>query len=161
MYRRTGFCLVMFAALTACYGDARPSSDTARAIANTGSASDTTTAAPELAGTSWRLVRIQSMADSTFTPTDPSHYTITFGADGKASMRVDCNRGSATWSSLAQGQLTFGPAAMTRAACAPGSLFDRVVRDLPYFRTYVLRNGRLHLATMADGAIYEFEPLAR
>jgi para-nitrobenzyl esterase len=72
---------------------------------------------------------------------------------------VDCNRGSATWTSEGSGHLVFGPAAMTKVMCPPESLYNRVVRDLPYFRSYVLRGGNLHLATMADGAIYEFEPM--
>jgi para-nitrobenzyl esterase len=104
-------------------------------------------------------VKIQSMADSTFTPSDPSRYTITFGADGRASLRVDCNRGSATWTSEASGHLVFGPASMTKVMCPPESLYNRVVRDLPYVRSYILRGGKLHLATMADGAIYELEPI--
>ncbi|MGH7677646.1 MAG: carboxypeptidase regulatory-like domain-containing protein [Gemmatimonadaceae bacterium] len=113
----------------------------------------------ELARTSWRLLKIRTMADSTFTPADSALYTIAFGSDGKASMRVDCNSGSATWTSEAPGRLAFGPMALTRAMCPEGSLHDRFGRDMPSVRTYVLRDGRLHLATMADGAIYEFEPL--
>lgn len=167
-------CLAAVATLIACYGGSANSTDTARATAKTGSISETATGVvndsakadastqpgnAELAGTSWRLVEIQSMADSTFTPSDRSRYTISFGTDGRASMRVDCNRGSASWTSTVPGQLTFGQAAMTRAMCPPGSLYDRFVRDLAFVRTYVLKDGKLHLATMADGAIYEFEPL--
>jgi para-nitrobenzyl esterase len=169
--------LTMFLALaTACYGGSRETADTALATsksapdvqARPGEANDTTkvgatsTATParsELAGTTWRLVKIQSMADSTFTPNERSGYTIEFGANGRAAMRVDCNRGSASWTSSAPGHVEFGLAAVTRAMCPPGSLHDRFLRDLPYFRSYVLRDGHLHLATMADGAIYEFEPL--
>jgi heat shock protein HslJ len=54
---------------------------------------------PSLAGTSWQLVRIQSMDDKVATPTDRSKYTMTFGADGRVNMRVDCNRGNGTWTS--------------------------------------------------------------
>jgi heat shock protein HslJ len=115
----------------------------------------------DLAGTSWRLVRIRSMGDSTFTPADSAQYTIAFASDGKASMRLDCNTGSATWRSEAPGQLTFGPVALTRAICPDPLLHDRFVRDMPFVRTYVLRDGRLSVATVADGAIYEFEPPSR
>jgi para-nitrobenzyl esterase len=155
MISRRETALVALAALVACYGDVRTTPDTVKAAA------DVATQQPELAGTSWRLVKIESMADSTFTPSDPSRYTIAFGSDGRASLRLDCNRGSANWTSEAKGHLTFGQAAMTRAMCPPESLSSRFARDLEYFRTYVLRDGRLHLATMADGAIYEFEPLTR
>ena len=51
------------------------------------------------------------------------------------------------------------PLALTRAMCPPGSLHDRIVKHWPYFRSYVVQNGHLFLALMADGGIYEFEPL--
>ena len=114
---------------------------------------------PSLSGTSWQLVRIQSMDDKVATPTDRSKYTMTFGADGRVNMRVDCNRGSGTWKSTEASQLVFGPMAMTRAMCPPGSLHDRIVKDLPYVRSYVIKEGHLFVSLMADGGIYEFEPV--
>ena len=101
------------------------------------------------------------MADSTFTPADSAQYTIAFANDGNAKLRVDCNTGSASWMSEQPAQLIFGPMALTRALCSDAVLHDRFVRDMSFVRTYLLRDGRLHLATMADGAIYEFEPLSR
>lgn len=50
--------------------------------------------------------------------------------------------------------------ALTRAMCAPGSLHDRVAKDLANVRSYGLENGHLYLSLMADGGIYEFEPVA-
>ena len=116
---------------------------------------------PSLSGTSWQLVRIQSMDDKVTTPTDRSKYTMTFGADGRVNMRVYCNRGSGTWKSEEASQLVFGPMAMTRAMCPPGSLHDRIVKDMPYVRSYVIKDGHLFLSLMADGGIYEFEPLPK
>jgi para-nitrobenzyl esterase len=49
--------------------------------------------------------------------------------------------------------------ALTRAACPPSPIQDRFVRDLDYVRSYVVADGHLHLSLMADGGIYEFEPL--
>jgi heat shock protein HslJ len=112
-----------------------------------------------LSGTSWRLVDIKSMDDRIFTPDDRSKYTIAFGADGTASIRADCNRGRAPWSSAGENQLRFGALAATRAACPPGSLHDRFVRDMPYVRCYILKDGKLYLSLYADGGIYEFEPV--
>ena len=114
---------------------------------------------PSLSGTSWQLVRIQSMDDKVATPADRSKYTMTFGADGRVNMRVDCNRGSGTWKSAEASQLVFGPMAMTRAMCPPESLHDRIVKDMPYVRSYVIKDGHLFLSLMADGGIYEFEPM--
>jgi hypothetical protein len=48
---------------------------------------------------------------------------------------------------------------MTRGTCPPGSLYDRFISDLDYVRSFVLEDGHLFLATMADGAILEFEPM--
>ncbi|KAA9131660.1 META domain-containing protein [Marinihelvus fidelis] len=117
-------------------------------------------AGSQLADTAWSLVKIQSMDDSVAEPSADTAYTITFNADGRASMQVDCNRGAGSWESVSPGQLTFGPLALTRAMCPPGSIHDRFVRELEYVRTYVMRDGNLYLATMADGSILEFEPLA-
>jgi para-nitrobenzyl esterase len=92
------------------------------------------------------------------TPDDKSKYTLAFGADGLLSARIDCNRGRGGWKSPEKSRLELGPMAVTRAACPPGSLHDRIVKDLPYVRSYVLKDGRLHLSLMADGGTYEFEP---
>jgi para-nitrobenzyl esterase len=119
------------------------------------------TPSPSLSGTSWQLVRIQSMDDKVARPTDRSKYTMTFGADGRVNMLVDCNHGSGTWTSAEASQLVFGPMAMTRAMCPPGSLHDRIVKDMPYVRSYVIKDGHLFLSLMADGGIYEFEPMPK
>jgi para-nitrobenzyl esterase len=42
--------------------------------------------------------------------------------------------------------------------CPPGSLHDQIVREWGYIRSYVLEDGHLFLALMADGGIYELEP---
>lgn len=77
------------------------------------------------------------------------------------SARIDCNRGHGTWTSDGPNLLQFGPMALTRALCPPDSLHDRVVRDLPYVRSYMLQDGHLFLSLMADGGIYEFAPAPR
>ena len=41
--------------------------------------------------------------------------------------------------------------------CPPGSLHDQLVKQLPYVRSYVIREGKLFLSLMADGGTYEFE----
>jgi para-nitrobenzyl esterase len=112
---------------------------------------------PGLAGTLWQLVNFQGSDGTTLRPDDGSKYTIEFAADGQLAARVDCNRGRATWQS-AGSQLQFGPLALTRALCPAGSLHDQIVKQWSYIRSYVIRNGHLFLALMADGGIYEFEP---
>jgi hypothetical protein len=38
-------------------------------------------------------------------------------------------------------------------------LHDRYLAQFPWVRSYVMKDGRLFLATMADGSIVEFEPV--
>jgi para-nitrobenzyl esterase len=109
--------------------------------------------APKLDGTSWQLVKFQGSDDKTLTPDDRAKYTIAFGADGRVSARIDCNRGTGTWKSSGTNQLQFGPLASTRAMCPPGSLYDRIVKDWEFVRSYIFKNGHLFLALMADGGI--------
>jgi heat shock protein HslJ len=103
-------------------------------------------------------------------PPDPANYTLAFGTDGRAIMRLDCNRGSATWkASVAtgdtpgrrSGSLEFGALASTRAICPPSSLEPRVTKALPFVRSYLLVDGRLHLSLFADGGILVFAPAPR
>jgi heat shock protein HslJ len=111
-----------------------------------------------LAGTAWQLVRFQGGDDLVRTPDDRSKYTVEFGADGRTAVRFDCNRGAGAWKSGGPAQIEFGPMATTRAACPPGSLHDQLVKHWPSIRSYVIRDGHLFLALMADGGTYEFEP---
>jgi len=112
-----------------------------------------------LGGTSWQLVKFQGGDGTVLRPDDKSKYTLAFGADGRLSARIDCNRGSGGWKSAGKGQLELGPMAITRAMCPPGSLHDHLVKQLPFVRSYITKEGHLFLSLMADGGIYEFEPL--
>jgi para-nitrobenzyl esterase len=112
-----------------------------------------------LQGTAWRLVTFQGGDDRTLTPDDRSKYTIEFLASGQLAARVDCNRGRGTWKATAAGQLELGPLALTRAKCADGSLHDQIARQCTFIRSFVIKDGHLFLALMADGGIYEFEPV--
>jgi membrane-bound inhibitor of C-type lysozyme len=119
-----------------------------------------TAAGGELVGSSWRLVEFQSNDDSigTVKPDDLARYTLTLGADGRAALRLNCNRGTGPWSSHAtsanSGSFTLGPLAVTKALCPPPSLDQRIARDSQYIRSYLLRDGRLYLNLMADAGTY-------
>jgi heat shock protein HslJ len=119
-----------------------------------------------LADTQWRLVEIQSMDDAqgTAKANDPSLYTMRLNRDGSVSMRLNCNRATGTWKAEpsadpASGRFEFGPLAGTRALCPPPSLDERVTSDARYVRSYLLKDGRLHLSLMADGGIHVWEPM--
>jgi len=114
---------------------------------------------PRLDGTSWQLVRFQGSDGRTLTPDDRSKYTIAFRSFGGLIVRVDCNRGRGTWKSVGPNQIQFEPLTLTLMQCAPGSLHDHILKQWTFVRSYVIRDGHLFLSLMADGGIYEFEPI--
>jgi para-nitrobenzyl esterase len=136
--------LLMFAACTVA-GCAATSSSTGSATAG-------------LQGSSWRLVQIQMGDGATRAAIERSRYTIGFGDNGVLNVRFDCNRGRGSWKSSGPGNVEFGPLALTRAMCPMGSLHDDLVRQWPFVRSYVVKDGRLYLSLMADGGTIEFEP---
>ncbi len=116
--------------------------------------------APTLAGTTWELVQIQSMDDSQgATPIpEPGRYTVSFGDDGQAAFRIDCNRGSASWQAESSdagesGSLIFGPIATTLLMCPPPTVDQQVGTALSNVRGYLFKDGQLHLSLYADGGI--------
>jgi heat shock protein HslJ len=126
-----------------------------------GPAAAATPPADNLGGTSWRLVKFQGGDETILTPDDPAKYTITFQPDGRVSARIDCNRGMGSWRSPGPPQLELGPLALTRMMCPEGSLHDQIARQWTYVRSYMIRDGHLFLSLMADGGIYELEPVSQ
>jgi heat shock protein HslJ len=116
-------------------------------------------ASSELIGISWKLVKIVYSDNTIYKPDDPTKYTLTFQDEEQVAVRIDCNRGYGTWKSSAPGKLEFGPMTATQAMCPPGSLYGLVICDLPNFRSYVLKDGKLFLALMADGGILRIRAL--
>jgi heat shock protein HslJ len=116
-----------------------------------------------LAGTTWRLVAIQSMDDAVGTkrPADPSRYTMRLDADGIMTLRLDCNRATSTWSAEpggdSSGRFEFGPLAATRAICLPPTMGEELAAQAKFVRSYVLKDERLYLGLMADGGIWAWE----
>jgi para-nitrobenzyl esterase len=116
-------------------------------------------AADPLAGSRWQLDSIEYMDDTTFRPDDSAKYTLEFDAAGMVGMQADCNRLRGSYAYTAPSGLEFGALMSTRAACPPESLYNRVVKDMPFVRSFVIKDGRLHLALMADGGIYNYSPM--
>ncbi|MEJ2323012.1 MAG: META domain-containing protein [Gammaproteobacteria bacterium] len=146
------FLLTLLLALFAC--------STALASEQTPSQEDAPEqAAGPLAGTAWQLVKIMSMDDTTYEPRERPLYRLEFRKDGNVSILADCNRGMGSWSSPEEGRLEFGVIASTRALCLPASISEKYLAQFEWVRSYVMKDGHLFLATMADGAIIEFEPL--
>lgn len=123
-------------------------------------------AANLLAGTSWRLVELQSMDDATGArrPEDSSAYTMRLGADGTLAMRLDCNRATGTWTAEPSedgpgGGFELGSLASTRALCPPPSLGQALSSQAEYIRSYLVDGRRLYLSLMADGGIQVWQKM--
>ena len=54
-------------------------------------------------------MKFQGGDDKVLTPDDRNKYTIAFGKDDRVSVRLDCNRGSGTWTSTDAGIYEFEP----------------------------------------------------
>ena len=87
----------------------------------------------------------------------PQNYTVWFGADGRAQMRFDCNRGGGGYE-IAPGRLSFGPLMSTRMACPPASLDNVFIRDLQRVASFFLQDDRLYLELPYDSGTMKFRP---
>ena len=116
---------------------------------------------PGLAGTTWRLVRIQGGDGRTLVPNDPANYMIAFTAGGDLTARIDCNKGRGTWRSSKANELQLSPLALTRMQCPAGSLHDQIAKQWSSIRSYEFKGGHLFLSLPAGGGSYEFEPAPR
>jgi len=117
--------------------------------------------ADPLAGSAWRLERTEYMDDTTATPDGARRYGIAFDADGNVSIQADCNTLAGRYTYTPPSGLEFCLLRSTLAFCGEGSLYDRIRKDMPYVRSFVLKDGQLHVALMADGGIYRFSPAPR
>lgn len=120
-----------------------------------------------LGGSEWRLVEFQSMDDAqgVTRPADPARYTLAFASDGALSARLDCNRGMGTWrndlANATGGTLVFGPMAVTKVLCPEPTMGEWLERQLPNVRNFTIRDGKMHMALMADGGIIVWEPVKK
>jgi heat shock protein HslJ len=111
---------------------------------------------PGIVGPVWQLVEIQSMDDTKVEIDEPSKYELTLGPEGRYFIRADVNRGSGTYT-LKNPSLELRPGPLTMAAPGPDSHHDRYLKELGFVRSFVMKDGHLYLATMADGAILKFQ----
>jgi heat shock protein HslJ len=86
----------------------------------------------------------------------PERYTIRFGPDGRVALRADCNRGNAVYSVGPDRRIALGTIAVTRAACPPGSLSDRFVREIGRVISYLLQDSELFLELPVDSGTLRF-----
>ncbi len=109
----------------------------------------------EIVGVVWKLVEIHQMNDVTLAVGNPDNYRLELQRDGKVRIRADCNRGFGTYT-LEGRRIVFQPAAYTRAACPPGSLFDVYTRHLQEANGFVVQGGFLDLSYGINRGIMRF-----
>ena len=118
-----------------------------------------------LVDTRWQLIQLQSSEVGTLKPKDPTRYVMDLIAGGRLAMQLDCNRAVGRWearpTSATSGSISFSAAAMTRAACPPGSMDARIASDLERVRTYTLDGDRLNLALEGNGGVYTWRRMAQ
>lgn len=110
-----------------------------------------------IVGSSWNWVGFDGMDDSAVSVPTPANYTLSFAADGTASVKADCNNGHGSYT-VDGSSLQIGPVAITKMMCPEGSLDNQYLGYLEYVRSYMIDGGMLHLSLMADGGIMHFEP---
>ena len=107
--------------------------------------------APPIVGPTWQWVGFQD-ATERYGVEEPERYTINFLADETYAIRADCNTGSGGYT-LDGKQLTVGPAALTRKACAADSRADAFTANLNAAATYFTAGSNLYIITSDGGAM--------
>lgn len=107
-----------------------------------------------LTDTVWAWQGTQMKDGSRVAPDAPQRYTLTFLPGGRANMRADCNRGSAGYL-LDGSRLSFGPVALTKMLCPPGSRDAEFLRGLGAVAAQAWSGNELTL-TLGDGAVMRF-----
>ncbi len=144
--------LLLFGPLPLAYADAPvPAPKTETRTANEAS---------NLAQPAWYWLGTIASEVSVRAP-DPAVYTLNL-AEGQVSIQADCNRGSGTYTRQ-NDLLTFGPIALTRRACQPGSQGEQYARQLQTARRVTERNGvlQLDLGNNAGTMLFARDPKAR
>ncbi len=116
---------------------------------------------PSLVGSHWRWERTRMNDDSVHAPTaaESRPYTVAFAADGRLTIRADCNRVLGTWE-LVGSSITIQAGPTTMMQCPEGSLADVFLADLSASAVYFFRGGDLFLDLKFDSGTMQLAPLS-
>jgi heat shock protein HslJ len=103
-----------------------------------------------LTGTPWAWQSTKLRDGARIVPDVPARYTITFQPGGKVAVRADCNHGTASYL-LNDTALTFGPVALTKMMCPPGSQDAEFLKELAAVDGQNFTGNELEL-TLSGGA---------
>ena len=115
-----------------------------------------TTASDQIVGTLWQWQDTQTGAAPAVATAAPERYTLSFQPGGRANIRADCNRGSASYD-VDNARMNFGAIALTRMMCPAGSQDTEFLRALTQVTGYGIDRGDLVLA-LSGGASMRFRP---
>ena len=117
----------------------------------------TTPALPStLVGRTWQWTGTIA-GTQTLTVADPSRYTITFAADGTASIKADCNMVTAQYT-VAGSSLSIIPGASTMAMCPEDSQDQLFVQQLSAAATHFFQGDELFISQLGGGGTMRFMP---
>lgn len=104
----------------------------------------------------WQNLRNQSGLTSV---KNSEKFSIEFAADGKISLRTDCNRGGGTYQTSGD-SLTFSPIFSTKMGCPAGSMESVYFSNLQTAKSYKIQNGSLQIK-LANGGTMKFSASAK
>lgn len=110
-----------------------------------------------LSGTEWDLVNITSMNDEVNTPTKNEIFILSLDENGRFKATTQCLKAKGQWISNGNAHIEFNQISMENNNCSPHFLEKHFINQFQWVRSYILREDKLFLATMADGAIIELE----
>jgi heat shock protein HslJ len=139
MRRRQVLALLVVVASVGCGG-------------NGGTPSDTV---PLRTDVEWQLESFAPPSGPAVPVTDPSLYTVRFGADGTLTARADCNRCAGPYR-IAGAAIVVGPLACTLAACPVPTLGEQFSVALSRVASFVQTPGELVLT--GDSGTLHFRP---
>lgn len=120
-----------------------------------------------LSNSKWSLLEFQSMDDGigTIRPDLNSSYMMQLSDHGEMFIQLKCNSILGKWlikenQDTNSGEFRLSDLQVSKNLCDP-SIFDKqMIAQLPYIRSYVLKDGYLYLSLWADGGIYKWSPTA-
>jgi heat shock protein HslJ len=108
-------------------------------------------------GVLWSWQGMQMGDGARIVPDGPERYTLEFLPGGRVSVRADCNRGNASFERNGNA-ISFGPIALTRMMCPPGSRDAEFLRGLGMVSGMLFRGSDLVLTLKADSGSMRFTP---
>ena len=108
-----------------------------------------------LTGIVWNWKETVMSDGKRIVPSSPARYTLLFQPGGMVAVQADCNRGSGSYL-LNGASLVFGPIAMTRAMCPPGSADADFMKGLEGVSAQLFRGNDLVLTLKADSGSMVF-----